>query len=103
MNYYINAIKSLILLNSKIRKIKILINYFFYNRDNREVIIQNFEILEKAFTSLEIKFDSSKAIDIIQQKKGVATKLIYQIKTAIDKKGSTVNTLKYKKCKINYF
>lgn len=74
--------------------------YFFIISfsDQRYAKIHNFEILEKNLKNLDIPFDSIKAINIIEEKRGVATKIIYQIKISIGRKGQIPDTIKVKKC-----
>ena len=55
-------------------------------------------MLEKNIKNLDVPFDSIKAINIIEEKKGVAIKTIYQIKIAIERKGHIPDTIKVKKC-----
>jgi len=61
--------------------------------------------LEKNFKNIHIPFDPIKAIKIIEEQKGVATKIIYQIKNAIERKGHIPNSIKVTKCifKNNFF
>jgi hypothetical protein len=55
--------------------------------------IQNFCMIEPVIRNLNVKFDSQLAHGIMQQKKGVASKLLYQIKMALDKLAKTSATV----------
>jgi len=89
---------NLIVVISKLIKI-LNINKYFLKSDKRYAKIHNFEILEKNFKNIEIPFDPIKAISIIEEKHGVATRIIYQIKNAIERKGQISHTIKVNKCK----
>jgi hypothetical protein len=55
--------------------------------------IQNFCMIEPVIKNLNIKFDSQLAYAIMQKKKGEASKLLYQIKMALDKLAKTSATV----------
>lgn len=94
-NEYFNCYKNNKLSFNELKKI----SKFF--SDQRFAKIHNFEILEKNFKNLDIPFDTIKAMKIIEEKKGVATKTIYQTKIAIERKGQIPDTIRVKKCIFN--
>ena len=55
------------------------------SRTSQESKIANFVKLEPVFKNLKIKFDSNLADDIIKQKKGIALRVLYQLRMALEK------------------
>ena len=50
--------------------------------------------------NIGIDFDSNKAKLIMEEKKGEIKKLLYQIKSALEKKGVNFENVSLKKCRI---
>jgi len=61
----------------------------FLNKSTADAKINNFCLLEPTIRALNIAFDSQTAYAIMQQQKGAAGKLLYQIKISIDKLAKT--------------
>lgn len=66
----------------------------------REAKIQNFILLERVFENINVPFDSNKAKKIMEGKRGCASKLLYQIRSTLEKKGINLENLSMKKCKM---
>jgi hypothetical protein len=60
--------------------------------------MNNFTKLHEVLTNIGIEFQSQKAKEIMEGKKGVITKLLYQIRSTLEKKGLNVENLSLKKC-----
>ena len=65
--------------------LKSLITKYNNNPKNISEIKDNFRLLKKELQSMEIYLNESTINDIISEKEGVATQLIYKIKTKIDR------------------
>jgi len=72
----------------------------FKNKDDIDNKLNNFRIIEKTFKELAIKFDSNKLDEIINKKRGVATKILYLLKMALAKKEIFFDEIINKKCKL---
>ncbi|KAK6091403.1 hypothetical protein MT418_8550 [Batrachochytrium dendrobatidis] len=68
----------------------------FVNSESVDALIKNYSLLEETLHSrLNIKLSSTYALDIINGKRGAATKLLYQIKSALDELKLYNTTLKF--------
>jgi hypothetical protein len=65
--------------------------------------MKNFELLHDVFTNIEVDFPASKAQAIMESKSGVIKKLLYQIRSTLEKKGMNLEALSLKKCNDNKF
>jgi hypothetical protein len=76
------------------------ITYFneFKNREELNSKINNFKLIEKAFKDLTIKLERAKLDDIINKKRGIATRYLYQLKMALSKKEICFENIMLKKC-----
>ena len=85
-----------------LHKYKQIINFNEYkNREENDYKTNNFKLLEKAFKDLYIKIERGNLEDIIQKKRGIATRYLYQIKMALSKKEMSFDNIMLKKC--NYY
>jgi len=80
------------------------ITYFneFKNREELNSKINNFKLIEKAFKDLTIKLERAKLDDIINKKRGIATRYLYQLKMALSKKEINFENIMLKKCNFKY-
>jgi len=80
------------------------ITYFneFKNREELNSKINNFKLIEKAFKDLTIKLERAKLDDIINKKRGIATRYLYQLKMALSKKEICFENIMLKKCNFKY-
>lgn len=69
----------------------------FRNRDDRDSKLNNFNILQKVLANIRVKFDSNKAKEVMEKKRGVISLLLYQIRTKLEKKGISMENLSLKK------
>ncbi len=76
-----------------------ILKLFFKIRDNRESKITNFNLLQRTFVNINVPFDSNKSQEIMAGKRGCASKLLYQIRSTLEKKGMNLENLSLKKCK----
>ena len=76
------------------------ITYFneFKNRDDLNSKINNFKLIERAFKELSIKLERARLEDIINKKRGIATRYLYQLKMALSKKEICFESIMVKKC-----
>lgn len=76
------------------------ISYFneFKNREDLNSKINNFKLIEKSFKELSIKLERAKLEDIINKKRGIATRYLYQLKMALSKKEISFENIMLKKC-----
>jgi len=80
------------------------ITYFneYKNREELNIKINNFKLIEKAFKELPIKLERAKLDDIINKKRGIATRYLYQLKMALSKKEINFENIMLKKCNFKY-
>ena len=71
----------------------------YKNKDDSESKISNFKRIEKAFRDIDIKIEKGRIFDIINKKRGVATRFLYMIKMTLAKKNINQENLLLKKCK----
>jgi len=71
----------------------------YRNKEDLNSKINNFKLIEKAFRELSIKLERAKLEDIINKKRGIATRYLYQLKMALSKKEIYFDTIMIKKCK----
>ena len=57
----------------------------FYARDAISHRLQNFEKLEPTLRNLNIKFDSKMVDKIMKRERGIALRLLYQLKMVLEK------------------
>lgn len=69
----------------------------FKNKDDRDSKINNFKILQKVFSNIKVPFDSIIAKEIMDKKKGAIALLLYKIRTRLEKKGVSMESLSLKK------
>lgn len=74
----------------------------FKNREDLNSKIYNFKLIEKAFKDLSIKLERAKLEDIINKKRGIATRFLYQLKMALSKKEICFESIMLKKCKFDF-
>jgi len=74
----------------------------YKNKDDLKYKINNFRLIEKAFKEFSIKLERAKLEDIINKKRGIATRYLYQLKMALSKKEISFDSIMVKKCKISY-
>ncbi len=70
------------------------------NREDLNSKINNFKLIEKAFKELSIKLERAKLEDIINKKRGIATRYLYQLKMALSKKEICFEKIMIKKCNL---
>ena len=71
--------------------------YEFRNRDDRDSKLNNFCILQKVLSNIKVDFDSNKAKEIMEKKRGTIALLLYQIRTKLEKKGISMESISLKK------
>jgi hypothetical protein len=82
-----------------LHKNKQITNFKDYkNKDDINNKINNFKMLEKSFKDLSIKLERAKLDDIINKKRGVAVRYLYQLKMALAKKEISFDDIMKKKC-----
>ena len=54
-------------------------------RTNKEAKVNNFYKIEEALRSLRVRFDAKLTHNIMQEERGAALRLLYQLKLAIQK------------------
>jgi hypothetical protein len=75
----------------------------YKNKDDTEIKITNFKLLEKAFRDMDIKIEKGRIFDLINKKRGVATRFLYLIKKNLSEKFINLENLTLKKCNIIKF
>jgi hypothetical protein len=75
----------------------------FKNKNDIDNKLNNFRIIQKSFKELSIKFDTNKLDDILNKKRGAATKILYILKMALSKKEILFEEIINKKCKLYLF
>ena len=64
-----------------------LINYLFFEyRTNKESKVNNFYLVEDALRALKVRFDGKLTHSIMQEERGAALRLLYQLKLAIQRR-----------------
>ncbi len=71
----------------------------FVDASNRMSKISNFTLLQGVLKNIGVNFDMNIAKQIMEGKKGVVLKLLYQIRSKLEKKGVNQESLSLKKCK----
>jgi hypothetical protein len=71
----------------------------FVDASNRMSKISNFTLLQGVLKNIGVNFDMNIAKQIMDGKKGVVLKLLYQIRSKLEKKGVNQESLSLKKCK----
>jgi hypothetical protein len=71
----------------------------FKNKNDIDNKLNNFRIIQKSFKELSIKFDGNKLDDILNKKRGAATKILYLLKMSLSKKDILFEEIINKKCK----
>ena len=56
------------------------------NRTNKEAKVNNFYLIEDALRMLKVRFDGKMTHNIMQEERGAALRLLYQLKLAIQKR-----------------
>lgn len=69
----------------------------FTDKSDRDSKLKNFAIIERVLSNIKVNFDSNKARDIINKKRGAIALLLYQIRTKLEKKGISMENLSLKK------
>lgn len=83
-----------------LHKYKQISNFNEYrNKDDLNYKIRNFKFIEKAFKELSIKLERARLEDIINKKRGIATRFLYQLKMSLAKKEICFENIMVKKCK----
>ena len=72
----------------------------YKDKDENDIKIANFKLLEKAFRDMDIKIDKGRIFDLISKKRGVSTRFLYMVKMTLAKKHINKENLQLKKCKI---
>ena len=70
----------------------------FHNKDERDPKIRNFIMLAHTLKNMGIPFSTQAAFDIMNKKPGKASKLLYTIRSKLEKKGINYDNLSLKKC-----
>lgn len=82
-----------------LNKLKQISNFKEYkNREDKESKISNLKNLETVLRDLNIKVEKGKIYDILNQKKGVAARVLFQIKMILSKKAINFEEIMQKKC-----
>jgi hypothetical protein len=82
-------------------KYNMISNFSEYrDKDDHEIKIANFKLLEKAFRDMEIKIDKGRIFDLLNKKRGVSARFLYMIKMTLAKKNINKDNLELKKCNI---
>jgi hypothetical protein len=63
-------------------------------------MLNNFKILEEVFKNIDVTFNLQIAENVMNAKRGEILKLLYQIRSKLEKKGINAENLSLKKCKI---
>ncbi len=71
----------------------------FSDGGDRNSKISNFTLLQQVLKNIGVLFDMNVAKQIMEGKKGVVLKLLYQIRSKLEKKGVNPENLSLKKCK----
>jgi hypothetical protein len=71
----------------------------FVDGNDRMSKINNFTLLQGVLKNIGVNFDMNIAKQIIEGRKGVVLKLLYQIRSKLEKKGVNQESLSLKKCK----
>ena len=71
----------------------------FSDRGDRNSKISNFTLLQQVLKNIGVLFDMNVAKQIMEGTKGVVLKLLYQIRSKLEKKGVNPENLSLKKCK----
>ena len=61
-------------------------NRYSYFRNNKEAKVNNFYLIEDALRMLKVRFDGKMTHSIMQEERGAALRLLYQLKLAIQKR-----------------
>ena len=64
--------------------------------------INNFTLLQQILKNIGVNFNMNVAKQIMDGTKGVVLKLLYQIRSKLEKKGVNAENLSLKKCKNNF-
>ena len=71
--------------NLKIETLSLHLNFCYFHRDAISHRLQNFEKLEPSLRNLNIKFDSKMVDKIMKRERGLALRLLYQLKMCLKK------------------
>lgn len=71
----------------------------YKNKEDGSIKVTNFKLLEKAFRDMDIKIEKGRIFDLINKKRGVATRFLYLIKKTLAEKFINLENLDLKKCK----
>lgn len=71
---------------------------FLISRKGRSAKINNFTLLQGVLRNIGVNFDMNVAKQIMDAEKGIVLKLLYQIRSKLEKKGVNAENLSLKKC-----
>ncbi len=71
----------------------------FILSNDRNSKLKNFTMLQAALNNIEVNFDMNTAQTIMEAKKGVILRLLYEIRSKLEKKGVNPDNLSLKKSK----
>lgn len=69
----------------------------YKNKDDQETKLSNLKNVETSLRELNIKLEKGRIFDVLNQKKGVAARFLYQIKMMLSKKSINFESLMAKR------
>ena len=84
-----------------LHKYNLIKNFYSYkDNNNQETKLTNLKLLETTLRELNIKIERGRISDILNKKRGVASRFLYLIKMNLSKRQINFENLILKKCKI---